>query len=70
MDDAIFVDSLETLGATQVQVVQVEELIIKHGIRVFVLKSNRHGVIEIGPEALSLIQAFRRLDVILIKRAA
>lgn len=68
--EALFVDELERLGSTQEAVIEaLEELDIKRRIRVFVLFEMRR-VEEVLPSTVRLMQAFRRLDVILTKRVA
>lgn len=68
--DGVFADTLHTLAATQEAVVQfLEELVIERDIRVFVLDESL-DIVEIEPPLVRLMQDFRRLDIILIRRAA
>lgn len=67
--EGLFVDKLSTLGTTQESVVEVlEMLVLQHRMRVFVLDGQRLG--EMTPDIVKFLQQFRRLDVILINRAA
>ncbi|MCL6443378.1 MAG: hypothetical protein K6T83_07970 [Alicyclobacillus sp.] len=68
--DAIFVDTLQAFGETQEAVLEtLEQVIIKRRVRVFVLVEAQ-VIDEVLPSTVRLIQTFRRLDVILTKRAA
>ncbi|MCL6455009.1 MAG: hypothetical protein K6T78_15480 [Alicyclobacillus sp.] len=68
--DAIFVDTLQAFGETQEAVLEtLEQLVIERRIRVLVLIEVQ-VIDEVLPSTVRLIQAFRRLDVILTKRAA
>lgn len=68
--DAIFVDTLQAFGQTQEAVLEtLQQLVLGRKIRVFVFTET--GVVdEVLPPTVRLIQVFRQLDVILIKRAA
>jgi len=67
--ESLFIDKLSTLGATQEAVIEaLEVLVVQHHIRVFVLDGRQ--LVEIRSEVVRLMQDFRRLDVVLINRAA